>query len=196
MGSILRIFLRPAVSQTPTSPLSAVNIMNKSFMTGLILLMMSLQPALAQDKDDDLKPDETKHLEASDEASTDVEQKNPKVAAELRQFIADHVKHANTKDIDAYMNDFDLSQQKHPELLREYSERAMALPNLKIEVLAIEFAKIQKEAATIHTRQRSSYTNEHGVSVIDDVILSYRLVRDAQHSWKILFTERRRLSAQ
>lgn len=170
--------------------------MKKSLLTGLVLLMLSIQPALAQDKDDDLKPDETKHLDVSDEAAVGVEQQNPKAAAELRQFIADHVMHANTKNIEAYMNDFDLSQQKHPELLREYSERAMALKNLKIEVLAIEFAKIQTEAATIHTRQRSSYTTENGTNIIDDVILSYRLVRDDQHSWKILFTERRRLSAQ
>lgn len=169
--------------------------MKHAFLMGLIFLMISLQPAWAQDKDDDLKPEETRHLEASDTTATDAEQQNPQAAAEIRQFLAMHIAHANAKDVEAYMGDFDAKQLKHVDDLREYTMRAMALNALKIELLAVEFAQIQEKAATVHTRQRSGYINDSGQNVVDDVILSYRLVRDDNHAWKILFTERRRLSA-
>lgn len=167
----------------------------KNIFLSALLFLSCVQPVMAQDKDDELKPDETKRLDTADEPGVGIEQTDPEAAAEVRKFLIEHIAHANQKDIEAYMGDFDLSQQKQPEHLREYSERAMALPNLKIEILAIEFAKLQKQAATVHTRQRSSYTNAQGVTVIDDVILSYRFVRNDQNAWKILFTERRRLSA-
>ena len=152
--------------------------------------------ALAQDKDDDLKPDDTEHIEMQDSVSSEVEAQFPKEAAEIRAFLNDHIAHANALDADAYLADLLLEKQKKIDLVKDYTSRALAMPGLKLELLAIEFAQIQPRAATIHTRQRSSYTNDQNERVIDDVIVSYRLMRDDKNAWKILFTERRRLSVQ
>ena len=128
--------------------------------------------------------------------SAQVEAQNPEAAAEIRQFVTEHVAHANSKDIDVYLNDFFMERQRRPDLLREYSERAMALKDLSIELRAIEFVQIQQNAATLHTRQISTYINNKNEHVVDDVVLSYRLLRDQAGAWKILLTERRRLTAQ
>ena len=106
-----------------------------------------------------------------------------------------HVKHAVDKDVDAYMDDFKLERMRYPELEREYAQRAMNLDRLQIEVKAVEFSEITSTSATIHTRQVTQYDDETGTTHIDDAIISYRWIKDANaNAWKIAFTERRRLS--
>lgn len=92
------------------------------------------------------------------------------------------------------MDDFAKQRVASPELAREYARRAMSLKNLNIVLHAIEFAQLSASAATVHTRQISSYIDASGHPITDDAIISYRLiVNDGQ--WKIAFTERRRLTA-
>ena len=40
------------------------------------------------------------------------------------------------------------------------------------------------------------YINDDGKKVIDDAIISYRLISNGNSEWKIAFTERKRLIAQ
>lgn len=152
----------------------------------------------AIDRDDDVKTeseDSISYQQAASTASAALETKYPQKTKEIRDAHALHIKHALDKDIDAYMNDFNLERMRFPDLEREYAQRAMNLPNLQIEVKAVEFSEITLNSVTIHTRQITRYTDEAGMPQIDDAIISYRWVRDAHsQAWKIAFTERRRLS--
>ena len=86
----------------------------KNIFLSAFLFLSCVQPVMAQDKDDELKPDETKRLDTADEPGVGIEQTDPEAAAEVRKFLIEHIAHANQKDIEAYMGDFDLSQQKQP----------------------------------------------------------------------------------
>ena len=155
--------------------------------------------ASAIDRDDDLKPDENEKIsytgEESSEKSAEIESKFPTQAKEVREFIANHVAHAQNHEIDNYMNDFNADRIRHPELEREYAQRAMALKDLNLQLVAIEFVQLSEKSATVHTRQISSYTNDKGQKVVDDAIISYR-IQKRDNAWKIAFTERRRLVAE
>ena len=176
-------------------------MMHRCFLSFAIIILLcvpgSFSTVAAQDKDDDLKPDQTQHIEKVEQiaSSAEIEKQNPEAAAQIREFLRQHIEHANSGDVEIYMGDFLIARIKQVEELREYTKRAMQLKNLKIEQLAVEFAQIQPKAATVHTRQRSSYINEHGDVIVDDVILSYRLQKNDDDQWKILMTERQRLSA-
>ncbi len=154
--------------------------------------------AFAVDRDDDVKiesEDSIAYQQSSSVASSEIEAKFPKEAKEIRAAHALHVKHAIDKDVDAYMDDFKLERMRYPELEREYAQRAMNLDRLQIEVKAVEFSEITSTSATIHTRQVTQYDDETGTTHIDDAIISYRWIKDANaNAWKIAFTERRRLS--
>jgi len=158
-----------------------------------------MSPLLAQDKDDELKPTDHPKLSfdphASPESSASLENQFPEQAAEIRAFIAAHVSRAHARDIDGYMSDFVPTRLRHPEIQRDYAERAMALEDLQLSLVAIEFQQIQPRSATLHTRQIATYRDEHGQPVVDDAIISYRLQKtDSQ--WQIQFTERRRLAVE
>jgi len=168
--------------------------MKRIGLTLTALILLAPGNLFAQDKDDDLKPDQTQRIEAQVSDSAAVEKQNPTAAAEIRAFLNAHLEHANALDVDAYVSDIYLEKQRRPDLIKDYTKRAFGLKNLRLQLLSIEFAQIQERAATIHTRQRSTYTSEAGENVVDDVIVSYKLMRDDSNAWKILLTERRRLS--
>ncbi len=160
----------------------------------IVLALWAPTFALSQDKDDDLKPDQLQRIEAQVSDSAAVEKQHPKAAEEIRIFMNAHFEHANALDMEAYLNDIYLEKQSRPDLIKDYTKRAFALKNLHLQLLSIEFAEIQRRSATVHTRQRSTYISESGENVVDDVIVSYKLMRDDNNAWKILLTERRRLS--
>ena len=63
-------------------------------------------------------------------------------------------------------------------------------------VSSIEFSQLSRTAATVHTRQISTYADEAGQNRVDDVIISYRWLKDAKDGvWRVAFTERRRVAA-
>jgi len=160
---------------------------------------LGTSPLLAQDKDDELKPTDHPKLSfnphASPESSVSLENQFPELAAEIRAFITTHVSRAHSRDIDGYMSDFVPTRLRYPEIQRDYVERAMALEDLQLSLVAIEFQQIQPRSATLHTRQIATYRDEHGQTVVDDAIISYRLQKtDSQ--WQIQFTERRRLAVE
>lgn len=163
-----------------------------------IFIVATPATAFAVDRDDDVKiesEDSIAYQQSSSVASSEIEAKFPKEAKEIRAAHALHVKHAIDKDVDAYMDDFKLERMRYPELEREYAQRAMNLDRLQIEVKAVEFSEITSTSATIHTRQVTQYDDETGTTHIDDAIISYRWIKDANaNAWKIAFTERRRLS--
>ena len=170
-----------------------------SVMFALAVLCMS-GTAWAVDKDDDLKPDDTEHIGYDASALTpnqasEAEAKFPAEAREVREALARHISHANQRQLEAYLDDFLKERIRYPELERSYAERAMALESLELEIKAIEFQKLTCTTATIHTRQISKYVDEKGVFRTDDVIISYRWIKDANDGvWRIAFTERKRLT--
>ena len=167
-------------------------------MKRILIAIAIFIAAFAVDRDDDVKiesEDSIAYQQSSSVASSEIEAKFPKEAKEIRAAHALHVKHAIDKDVDAYMDDFKLERMRYPELEREYAQRAMNLDRLQIEVKAVEFSEITSTSATIHTRQVTRYDDETGTTHIDDAIISYRWIKDANaNAWKIAFTERRRLS--
>ena len=156
--------------------------------------------AYAVDKDDDVKQDTDEHI-AYDEnetlgASAKLEKQFPKEAAQIKEALNNHIMHAQTHDLDAYLADFMPSRVRYPEQAKAYAQRAMALKNLDLKLLAVEFATLTPQNATVHTRQVTSYTDDNGNTIVDDAIISYRWIKDASDNiWKIGLTERRRLSA-
>lgn len=170
------------------------------FCTLISILFMAISvPAFAVDLDDDLKPDTNEHIvyEASATStaqSAEVEKKFPEEAAQVREAIQHHLNHANTLDIEGYLSDFLPERVRDLELDRDYAQRAMALKGLKLEIHSIEFAKLNRTSATVHTQQIASYVDESGNKIVDDAIISYRWLKDANDQiWKIAFTERKRL---
>lgn len=155
--------------------------------------------ALAVDADDDIKPDDGEKIEVdvnvTSEQSRELEAKFPTEAAAVRTVIQNHVDHASKKDLDAYMADFVAERIRYPELERDYAKRAMALKDLKLELRAVEFAQLSRNSATVLTRQISSYTDDQGKPVVDDAIISYKVILNGGKTWKIAFTERKRLVA-
>ncbi len=165
-----------------------------------VFSLCALAPlASAVDKDDDIKPDDTEKIayngNESSEKSAEIESKFPAQAKEVREFILSHVAHAQNRELEKYIGDFMADRIRYPELEREYAQRAMNLKDLKLELLAMEFVQLNNTSATVHTRQLSSYTNDHDQKVVDDAIISYRLLKSGDE-WKIAFTERRRLVAE
>lgn len=165
-----------------------------------IFSLCALAPlASAVDKDDDIKPDDNEKIayngEESSEKSAEIENKYPTQAQEVREFILSHVTHAQNRELERYIADFMADRIRYPELEREYAQRAMNLKDLKLELLAMEFVQLNSTTATVHTRQLSTYTNDHNQKVVDDAIISYRLIK-SDNGWKIAFTERRRLVAE
>lgn len=167
----------------------------------LIACFFVSSSAFAVDRDDDLAADNNEHIgydansSQAQNQSESVESKYPEEAKEVREALAHHLEHANTLNLDAYMDDFKPERMRYPELNREYAERAMALKNLKLEIKAIEFQKLTRTSATVHTRQISSYVDESGHTQTDDAIISYRWLKDTDTGkWRIGFTERRRLT--
>ena len=166
----------------------------------LIFALCAAAPlAVAVDKDDDLKPEDNEKIAftgtESSEKSAEIESKFPTQAKEVREFIIQHVEHAQKHELDNYMADFMAERMRYPDLERDYAKRAMALKDLKLELLAMEFVQLNATTATVHTRQLSSYTNDNGQKIVDDAIISYRLIKNGD-VWKIAFTERRRLVAE
>lgn len=162
----------------------------------LFLLMPS---AYAVDLDDDIKPDNNEHIAYSADANavnqtSEIEKKYPTEAAEIREALQRHIAHANTLDLEGYLSDFLPERVRYPELDRDYAKRAMAQKNLKLEIHSIEFSKLSRTSATVHTRQIASYINDEGIQTTDDAIISYRWLKDANDQvWKIAFTERKHL---
>lgn len=177
--------------------------MKKTLIPALALICLLSLPlhAFAVDRDDDLAADTSEHIgydtnSAAENMSAKVEAEFPDEAKEVRAALERHLMHANTKDLDGYMSDFMSERMRYPELNKEYAQRAMALKDLKLEVKAIEFQKLTRIAATVHTRQISTYKDESGKPQTDDVIISYRWLKDSKDGvWRIAFTERRRLTA-
>ena len=162
--------------------------------------LCSLVPlAMAVDADDDIKPDDNENLMLDTNVTTaqsaEIETKFPEEAKAIREAIQRHIEHATSKNLDAYMEDFIIDRIRYPELEREYAQRAMALKDLKLDMRAIEFVQLTKKSATVYTRQISSYTDENNNKIIDDAIISYRMIHVNNNSWKIAFTERKRLVA-
>lgn len=162
--------------------------------------LCSLVPlAMAVDADDDIKPDESERINFDANVTTaqsaEIESKLPEEAKAIREVIQHHIDHATSKDLDAYMEDFVQDRLRYPELEREYAQRAMALKDLKLDLRAIEFVQLTNHSATVYTRQISSYTDDHNQKIIDDAIISYRMIKADNKSWKIAFTERKRLVA-
>lgn len=175
---------------------------SKYFIFGLAAVIFGLcaaAPGFALDGDDEIKPDNPEERiadEATTAESAKIEAKFPQEAQEIREAIARHVKNANDKNLDAYMADFISERIRYPEIERKYAERAMSLTDLKLDVHTIEFSNLTRAAATVHTRQISTYTDETGQKQIDDAIISYRWLKDAKDGvWRVAFTERRRLTA-
>ena len=170
-----------------------------SFLLFSSLCMTS--PALAIDLDDDIAPDTEEHISyqaaANIPSDNTYEKQFPQEAKEVRAALDNHFLHANAKDLDAYMSDFLPERIRYMDLERDYASRAMALQNLKLELKAVEFQKLSRTAATIHTRQITSYLDASGQPQIDDAIISYRWIKDSNDGiWKIAFTERRRLTKE
>ena len=165
----------------------------------LFTLCAAVPLAMATDSDDDIKPDDNEKINFDGKETTDqsavIESKFPSEAAAVRALINDHLAHVAKHDLDGYINDFVPDRMRYPELEREYAQRAMSLKDLHIELKAIEFANLSRSSATVHTRQISSYINDAGQKVVDDAIISYRMITTGK-TWKIAFTERRRLKAQ
>lgn len=173
----------------------------KKFMILFAVAAIAWMPnAYAVDKDDDIKQDTDEHI-AYDEnetlgASAKLEKQFPKEAEQIKTALNNHIMHAQTRDLDAYLADFLKDRVRYPEQAKEYAQRAMALKDLELKLLAVEFATLTPQNATVHTRQVTSHTDENGNTIVDDAIISYRWIKDAaDHTWKIGFTERRRLSA-
>ena len=156
--------------------------------------------ALATDSDDDIKPEENEKITFDGKETTaeseEIEAKFPEEAKAVRAALANHLAQVASRDLDGYMNDFASERMRYPELEREYAQRAMALKNLVVELKAMEFAHLNRTSATVHTRQISTYIDDDGKKVIDDAIISYRLISNGNSVWKIAFTERKRLIAQ
>ena len=166
----------------------------------LIFVLCAAAPlAVAVDSDDDVRSDDNEKISFSGADSSDksaeIESKFPSQASEVREFLAHHIEHAQNRDLDAYMADFLADRMRYPDLERDYAKRAMALKDLKLELLAMEFVQLNATTATVHTRQLSSYTNDNGQKIVDDAIISYRILKNGD-IWKIAFTERRRLVAE
>ena len=165
----------------------------------IFMMCASVPLAMAVDADDDIKSDGDERIvfdiHVTTEQSREIENKFPAEAAAVREAIQAHVAHAIKKDIDAYMADFMVERLRHPELEREYALRAMALKDLKLDLRAIEFVDLTRNSATVHTRQISSYTDDQGNAVVDDAIISYRMILTSDNHWRIAFTERKRLVA-
>ena len=172
----------------------------KCFVFAAAAVLVMTGTAWAVDKDDDLKPDDSEHIGYDANAITpnqasEVEAKFPDEAKAVREALARHVAHANQRQIEAYLGDFLKERIRYPELERKYAERAFALESLELTIKAIEFQKLTRTTATIHTRQISKYTDEQGIPRVDDVIISYRWVKDAADGvWRIAYTERKRLT--
>lgn len=173
----------------------------KAFKVSFLLLsvgLLALSPSsFAQDKDDDINPidlDRIAFAESLDAAGrAQLEAQYPKEAQEVRAFIASHIEHANTKALEAYIGDFHAPRYRYPELEREYAQRVMSLPGLRIEVRSIEIVILQPRAATLHVRQAASYTDEASRTKVDDAIISYRLQKNNEDDrWVILATDRKR----
>ncbi|MBQ9395124.1 MAG: hypothetical protein IJU23_06350 [Proteobacteria bacterium] len=176
--------------------------MRISLILAIPLSLFIATPALAIDLDDDIKPDDEEHItynasSSTTEQSRQVEAKFPDEAKEIRDAIARHLGHANSRDLEGYLSDFLPERVRYPELDREYAQRAMAQKDLKLEIKSIEFQSLTRTSATIHTRQIATYINDKGQNVVDDAIISYRWIKDANDQiWKIAFTERRRITAE
>lgn len=174
----------------------------KKFLFLFALTAIAWSPnAYAVDKDDDIKQDTDEHIAYDENKTLDtsakLEKKFPHDAAQVKEALNNHILHAQTRDLDAYLADFFKDRVRYPDLAREYAQRAMALKNLEIKLLAVEFATLTPQNATVHTRQVTSHTDNNGNTIVDDAIISYRWIKDAaDNTWKIGFTERRRLSAQ
>ena len=175
----------------------------RSFLSATILciaMTIAVPVALAVDKDDDIAPDSDEHI-AYDANSTksaksaELESKFPAEAKEVQEALEAHLTHANTRDLDGYMSDFVPERMRYPDLEREYAQRAMALKDLHLEIHAVEFALLTKNAATIHTRQISRYTDDSGKPHVEDAVISYRWLKNG-NTWKIAFTERKHLVAE
>lgn len=168
--------------------------------TAIFSLCAAVPLAMAVDADDDIKPDENEKITFDGQETTaesaEIEAKFPNEAKAVRETLNQHISHVTKRDLDGYMNDFAPERMRYPELEREYAQRAMALKDLVVEVKAIEFAHLNRTSATVHTRQISTYINDDGKKVIDDAIISYRLIPGKDSGWKIAFTERKRLVAQ
>ena len=155
--------------------------------------------AWAVDLDDDIKPDTTEHITYNSQDSTtsqsaEIEKKFPEEAKQVRDALQRHISHANSLDLDGYLSDFLPEKVRYPDLERDYAKRAMELKDLKLEIHSIEFQKLNRTSATVHTRQIASYTDDAGSKIVDDAIISYRWIKDANDQvWRIAFTERKRL---
>ncbi len=164
--------------------------------------MLSTVPcvAMAVDLDDDVSPDTQERIgydSANDQSVSEDEAKYPAEAKEVRAAIERHLSHVDAKDLNGYMSDFLKERMRYEALEREYAARALSLKDLKVVVKAVEFQKLSRTAATVHTRQITSYVDETGHPTVDDAIISYRWIKDANDGiWKIAFTERRRLTAE
>ena len=159
----------------------------------LFVAMVFASPAFAVDLDDDVTPDTQEHIasEPDNAKSNEVEATFPDEAAAIREAVARHVRHANTRDLDGYMGDFLKERIRYYDAEVAYAKRAMALADLQIQIQHISFTKLSRTAATIHTRQISTYTDDHGNPVRHDAIISYRWIKDANDGvWRIAFTER------
>ena len=171
------------------------------FAAAFCLAMLMIIPmAFAVDKDDDIAPDSNEHIAYNANAtksaqSAELEAKFPTEAKEVQAAFEAHLNHANTRDLDGYMGDFIADRMRYPDLEREYAQRAMALKDLHLEIHAVEFAQLTKNAATIHTRQISRYTDDTGKAHVEDAIISYRWLKNG-NTWKIAFTERKHLVAE
>ena len=172
-------------------------------LTGIVFaaaVMCLTGTAWAVDKDDDLKPDDSEHIgydasALSPDQASEVESKFPEESKAVREALARHIAHANGRQLEAYLDDFLKERIRYPELERSYAERVMALEGLELTVKAVEFQKLTRTTATIHTRQISKYVDEKGLPRTDDVIISYRWIKDANDGvWRISFTERKRLT--
>lgn len=155
--------------------------------------------AYAVDLDDDIKPDSNEHIayDTTNNAvnqTSEVEKKYPDEAKEVREAIERHLNHANTLDLEGYLADFLPERVRYPELDRDFAQRAMAQKDLKLEIHSIEFTKLSRTSATVHTRQIATYIDDQGIQTTDDAIISYRWIKDANDQiWKIAFTERKHL---
>ena len=176
--------------------------MRNLLFPALILSLLFSAPAFAIDLDDDIKPDDEEHITynattSTTEQSKQVESTFPDEAKEIRDAIARHLDHANSRDIEGYLGDFLPERVRYPELDRDYAQRAMAQKDLKLVIKSIEFQNLTRTTATIHTRQIATYIDDKGNHIVDDAIISYRWIKDANDQiWKIAFTERRRINAE
>jgi len=108
----------------------------------------------------------------------------------ISRFLESHVAAVNGRDIDAYLGGLVDALKRDPNT-RAYVARVMALPELEVEMVGIEFRHIRERFAVVTVVQRATYIGEDDQPMLDEAELTFRL-NNVGESWQITSTERRR----